>query len=204
MKVIFRKMIKLYKSKGLKAVISKIINKFYFKEYLYKISIQNKYSYINNDYSLRQLNLKTLDEMILNYPDEIVIDKYNILKERLNSKDEISYIILKAEEIFGYFNVAYNDVMECSANVVINVSADSIYLFDDYTFIKHRRKGVHEFSVLSRLNIGRNAGRKYAYVAIVSGNIPSEKTYGKFLFKKVMQYSCFRIGKIRKSIKKVL
>lgn len=198
------KIIQLYKSKRIKGIVRKIINKFYSEEYLYKANIIDKYSYKNNEFSLQELNLEILNEMIYIYPNEIDMCKYNILKKRLSNHTESTYIVFEEKEICGYFNIAYNDVIESGANLLINVPEDSIYLYDDYTFIKHRRKGVHKFSVINRFNIGKNVGRKYAYVVISLGNIASEKDAENFSFKRIKKYSCFRIGKIKRSFEKVL
>lgn len=191
-------------SNRLKRIISRIINIFYFTEYLYWANIIEKYSYINNELSFIELDLEILNEMIMSYPAELDLNKYSTIKKRLSSVNECTYIVSQNNEICGYYNIAYNNTKELCANVIINVPKDSIYLFDDYTFIKHRGKGAHKFSILSRLNIGKTLGRKYAYVAIFSGNIFSEKAYEKFLFRRIKKYSCFRIGRMKKSIEKVL
>lgn len=151
-----KNLIKSYKSNGIQEVLHKIISKIYLKEYLYKVEITNGYSYTNNKFRLSELNLQILNEMMSNYPGEIDECKYNILKERLKKPDENTYVVFENEEICGYFNIAYKDTKESCANVIINISKDSIYLYDDYTFIKHRGKGVHKFSILSRINMGIN------------------------------------------------
>lgn len=185
-------------------LIVKIKRRFYFKVYIYRADILEEYTHLSHGLSFGTLNLEKLNEMMKNYADEIDENKYRILKDRLSNNNESVFIVYKDKEIMGYFSMAYGDVTESATNAVIRVPQDSIYLFDDYTFKKHRGKGVHQYSILRRLQTGNNMGRKYAYVGIYPHNIVSQKSYMKFSFKRVKIYSCIQLGKIKKTYERVI
>lgn len=199
-----RDIMQIYESKGVKGIFDKVINKFYFKEYMYKISIAGEHYHENNKFSLVKANIDSINEMIRNYPDEVDIDKYNILKERLDAPYEDTYIVCENKEICGYFSVTYKDIKESCANIIIKVPEDSAYLYDDYTFIKHRRKGVQNFAVLAGLSISKNAGKKYVYLAAYSSNIATARECEKFSFQKIKEYKCFRVGNIKRTFERAL
>ena len=185
-------------------IILKIIRRFYFKVYIYKADILDEYIYRSHGLSFGKLNLERLNKMMKSYSDEIDENKYEILKERLSSNNESVFIVYKDEEIMGYFNMAYSDVTESITGAVISVPQDSVYFFDDYTFKKHRGKGVHEYSIFRRLQRSSNLGRKYAYVGIYPHNIISQKSYMKFSFKRVKIYSCLKLGKIKRTYERAI
>lgn len=202
-KLKLKTIIQIYNEQGLNGVKRKIAAKFYMKEYLYKADIMD-YNYCDHKFSLVDLNLGILDKMYKEYSRELDVFKYNILKDRLSMPSQKTFIVYENEDICGYFSISYIDVKESCANVTIKVPVESMYLFDDYTFEKHRGKGVHKFSILGRLIQGKNSGCKTAYVAIFAGNLSSEKAYERFSFRKIKKYSCFRFGKIKKTFEKVL
>ncbi|HFJ9293034.1 GNAT family N-acetyltransferase [Bacillus sp. RZ2MS9] len=181
----------------MKKLYSKIYGKFFLIINEYSLHIENYKITIDSGYTLKEMNKDILMELKKQYYNEIDQKKYEILLERLlNTYNEIGYVVVnKQEEICGYYHLVKNEMKSGGLGRRINLSNDTVVLFDDYTFLKHRGKGVHKYSIEARITKAQKMGFKKANVLVYEGNIPSEKAYTSFNFKKSIRYKVLKVLK---------
>lgn len=193
----------LIKNKDFKEISKRIKNKFLTRIYSYRLNLNN-FSCKNTSYEYRAvyLNHRLLKRMASEYKDELDNEKVKILKEAIGNIFYKPYVILDREnQIYGYYHIAYRDIFDSLSNTTIEVKKNYIYLYDGYTFKKHRRKGAIEFALKSALINAQKKGYHYAIVNVLDGNYASENAIYKYGFKKYMKYDCYHIGFIKKTFK---
>lgn len=197
---------KIIKDEGVLGIVDQLKQKVLTKTFGYilildEIDYEQKY-----EYKLLSMTMEILNNMMNENRNEIEIDKFNILINRIeNNKFQKAFVIKNNEEqICGYFHMSYKDARDGCINYNIKVNSDTVYLFDDYTFEKFRGKGVHKFSIIARLKIAKLQGYKKAIVNIISNNIHSEKSYINIGFKKNIKYIYYHILKFNKTFEKVI
>lgn len=152
-------------------------------------------------YSLEPMTLEILGEMYRQHTEEIGPRKYDILKNRVEARDEeAGFIVASGADVCGYFHILYGRrYCENMSGLVLSLDRDTGVLFDDYTFAPFRRRGIHQFAVRSRLRIMREKGYAKAVALIMENNEPSEKTYMHVGFTQVARTYCFRLGKFKRA-----
>lgn len=182
---IIKKIIKLYKK-----IITKIKNDIFTEFYLYKIELEN-INFKKNNFILKKISFTELE--LLNKINEIDKKRIEILKDRsFNYEEMLNYVVVESDEILGYFSLLLkSNENNPYVSSKLRIPKESTYLFDDYTVKKHRKKGVHSFSVLSRLKISKDLNYKEARVLIDKRNYFSQKTYESLGFIKI--YKIYRI-----------
>lgn len=186
--MIYKKIKKILKNEGIIGIKKRILNKLYIKMFLYEIDLNffKEINLNNNNYQLLKIDENILKK--IKNIDEISARKSQILKDRvLNYKETLNYVVInKQKEIMGYFCLALKNTKKNPyIHRQLEISENTSYLFDDYTFLNYRQKGVHYFSVKKRLEISSKKGYKKSRVMIYCSNIPSQKTYEKLGFKKI-------------------
>ena len=129
-----------------------------------------------SDFVLRPLNKQVLKRMCIAYRSELTDRKIAILRSRIGSS-EIGYVVCLGDDICGYFHMTYADYYCPLLNRVHVVSSGEVHLFDDYTFSKWRRRGVHRYSVIARMQVARELGSEIAQANIWATNGPSIRVY---------------------------
>lgn len=178
--------------------VNRIINKLLIIEHQYRIKISDFKIYIDyhQEFTFGKLLLSDLQLIRKYYNDEITYNKYLILKNRINESDvEVFYVKDKNSDILGYFCMSYKNIKENGINKTIKVIKDSVYLFDEYVFFKHRGKGVQRYAIINRLKEAVKMNKEYAIVNSYSWNIKSISNYKKIGFTKYKRYYYFKIIK---------
>lgn len=179
-------------------------NKFYYSVYGYGMELPNlppklEESSRSHAYELQPMTLEVLERMRSEHPDEMDEDKHMILRERiLYSVSETGYVVTDQEGICGYFHLTTVSMNTGIVNKRIALGEDGIGFFDDYTFERHRGKGIHKFSVDQRIRLAVEMGYSKAIVFIYAGNTPSEKTYQQFGFLPYINYKAMTVGKYKR------
>lgn len=176
---------------GISGAFKAIIRRFYVTVFEYEVSIKHiNHKNFSNDFRLIELNSELLDCMSAEYSDEITTKNIKEFQETLlPNATNACYLVLDNNNICGYYHIAFGEGYDSCVNYIIPNEVDDIYLFNDYTFKKHRGKGSHSFSIYSRLLIGKDMGYSRARVHIIKGNTFSEKAYLKFGFVKCKKIS---------------
>ena len=184
----------------MKNIIDKVIKKFYVRGYYYKLDLCDAQHIDLDGHRLVELDEDTLDVMKKEYQNELTDRKYNILKSRLdeNSSEKAYVVINKENEVCGYYNIAYKEVYSSVFKCNMPDVEGNVHLFDQYTFVKHRKKGIHTFAVGECINVVKDQGYKSATTCIVDKNIPSEKTNTKIGFKKYKKIDTYKLKKLNK------
>ena len=185
---------------GITGFLKAILRRFYITEFEYKVSTKHlRHKNFSNDFKLIKLNSELLDLLRSEYSDEMTPKKIKEFQETLLPKStNTCFLVLLKNNICGYYHIAFGEGYDSCVNYIIPNEVDNIYLFNDYTFKKHRGKGAHSFSIYSRLLIGKNMGYSTASVHIIKGITFSEKAYLKYGFikeKKNHYAQYFRIQK---------
>lgn len=179
-------------------VLRKINNKYLTVVYGYilenKVCIEEIESL---NYKFKEIEEIDLEYMRINYKDEFNSRKYEILKNRLSNDKIKGFIVVENDEICGYFHVSNVPVFDTCINKEVVIPKDSVYFFDDYTFNKFRKKKVHQYSIIKRVNYCNNIN-KNCCVNIIYGNIASENSYKKLGFNKYIKYKYYKIFKFTK------
>lgn len=198
---IVEKIIRILKNEGIIGVYKRVKNKMITISYGYELNL-NRVSLAKQQYIIKRMSLKILDEMYRVYSDEISISKYDILKNRIKSIDhEVGYVVINNNgEICGYYHMSYKNTLDTTINFDVRVNDGAVYLFDSYTFTRYRGKGAHKYSINKRLLIAIEKGYKKAILNVVSGNIISEKAVSRFGFKKYIIYKYYHIKRYKKTV----
>ncbi|MGY1464915.1 hypothetical protein ACW4EZ_26815 [Bacillus toyonensis] len=195
------------KNKGVRGTFRSIKEKILTISHGYQLDL-TKYNSTSGkevySYRLLRMNIAHLTSVKNLYSDELSDNKYKILEERiLHSQVHLPYVVEDEEgNICGYFHIAHGETRDGTINSNIKVNDGSVYLFDDYTFIDKRGKGVHKFSVLSRLELAKELNCSIAIVNILSNNMYSKRTYISIGFNKCISYYYIHFSKFRKTISK--
>ncbi|MFA7450081.1 MAG: GNAT family N-acetyltransferase [Bacteroidales bacterium] len=176
------------KEKSVIGLFTRALNFVYKKGYIYKISLENLSLMHGESFEFKKMSLLNLEQIHKTYSSEFSSDKFKIISKRLHQSDnEIPYIVFYNNNIAGYYHIAYKDNFDTTLKIPAINDKNNIHLFDDYTFKAFRGKGVHKFSICSRLKLGKSKGYKTASVHILKGNKFSEKAYVRLGFYKVME-----------------
>lgn len=179
-------------NEGYYELLKSISRNIYISEFVYKVKLEPFDVAFSDSLIFSEMTLSDLCEAKATYHKEINPYKYAIIYDRIvkNSSDKV-YLVRYEGNIAGYFHIAFEDNYDTCTNVYIENISDNIHLFDDYTFKDYRGKGVHNFSIYSRLKLGLDKGFKTATVHILKDNIFSIKAYRKNGFIVVKKISVY-------------
>ncbi len=198
------------RNRSMKTIIKKIKTKFFTVSNGYILNLNNynmvPYEEKYNFYALMPMQMYHLKKMIESYGNQVGSYKYEILKKRITEQDKhIPYVVVDKEgDLYGYFHLSIGDTRDGTINIDVQVSKNTVYLFDDYTFLEKRGKGVHKFSVYSRLELAKKLGYSKAIVNILKGNLYSEKSYKGLGFIKNLVYYYVHILNFKKTFTRVV
>ena len=189
---------------GIIGFFKAILRRFYITEFEYKVSIKHiNHKNFSNDFKMIKLNSELLNLLQSEYSDEMTPKKIKEFQETLLPKcTNTCFLVLLKNNICGYYHIAFGEGYDSCVNYIIPNEVDNIYLFNDYTFKKHRGKGAHSFSIYSRLLIGKDMGYSTASVHIIKGITFSEKAYLKFGFVKCKKITMVNILKFKRTFVK--
>jgi len=162
------------------SIIKKITNRFYKIIYQYSAHIDHEIlNHENHFFYLIKMTEEDVEKMHKVFPEEFSLYKRNVLLNRFKQSNIISFIVKEEDNICGYFHIDTKEIYDSLINFRQTLPEKYVYLFDDYTFIKHRGKGVHAFSIAERLKFCKTMGFEFAKTHIMAGNLFSEKAYLK-------------------------
>lgn len=183
----------------------KFIKKHIHCAYKYAINLDNLNIDISYEFKLKNLNINHLDLIRSFYPSESDKTKQDLLLKRINDKSkDIFCVIDNFENICGIFSLSYTDTFIYEMNEIIHLNNEECYLFDDYTFIEHRRRGVQTFSVKARCDMAKKSGYKKAFVIVDKDNKPSRKSMENAGFKCEEKYYFITVKNFRKLLIRLL
>lgn len=167
--------------------------------YKYVINLDNLILDISYDFKLKNLSINDVDLIRSFYPSESDKTKHDLLLKRIDDKNkDVFCVIDKFENICGIFSLSYIDTFIYEINDIIHLNNEECYLFDDYTFIEHRRRGVQTFSVKARCDMAHKSGYKKAFVIVDKDNKPSRKSMENAGFKCEEKYYFITVKNFRK------
>lgn len=185
------KLIEIYnkiKKNGLKKSYEILKEKIYITLYLYEIDLEkfSDNSLKTYSYKFMEINQDILKKIREN--KEISKQKFEILKDRIiNFKETMNYVVLDINDnIVGYFSISLKNTQN-NPYIPRNLTIleESSYFFDDYTFEKYRRMGVHSYSLLKRMEISKKLGKKKSIILTYLSNKNAQNTIEKVGMKKV-------------------
>ncbi|MDL2310520.1 GNAT family N-acetyltransferase [Peptostreptococcaceae bacterium OttesenSCG-928-C18] len=187
------------RSKGLRGSLVSITSRFYSKNYLIKVNISDAHK-IKNDYKIKEIN-QEINEYLKDNEDEFKIAKYEQFKERISKDNITGYVIYSKNEVAGYLWTMTGEMEEGLTGYVKKLQDDEMYIYDGYTFEKHRRLGMGH-SLISIVLKERSNKYKIAYGIVDSLNYKSTGMLQKVGFKKHGIIYTFKI--FGKKFKKVV
>jgi hypothetical protein len=192
------------RGKGINGVFKAVFAKIYARAYLYKLTLPTPLNFPESKLKLEPLTLNRLEGVYQMYPSEISKSQYELLKKRLeNASTEKTYIIVDdLNQVYGYYHIAIADCLETGTNYHVKVEPQTIYLFDDYTFVRWRGLGAHKVSILARLRIAWEQGCTSATVIIMKRNRHSEQAYQKIGFTKFKEITFYNMVLFRRTVVK--
>lgn len=199
------KLCKTYKAEGLKGVRDKISSSFYTRYYLYIIELHpgiaeqlQKYP----QFDFIPLDSKLLQRMYEEFESEISQRKYRELIDRLldDSTDKCYLVLDKQQRIYGFYCLSFGDNIDEELNFIVPANNDTLYVFDDYTFINRRGKKAQQFAILSKFKIAYDMGYKYANGIAMKGNKGSEKTSENIGFQRCKVIDYYNIFGFKKNV----
>ncbi|WP_109473112.1 GNAT family N-acetyltransferase [Ornithinimicrobium cavernae] len=131
--------------------------------------------------SLEDATAEVLDLMREAYPKDFNARKHQLLLDRLTHPADRTLIIRDEHgEACGYCHITDENTENARIRLPIKVSARQAYLWDDQVFARHRRRGLHAFSIARRLELLAEQGRTEALTIISRPNEASRRSYGAF------------------------
>lgn len=192
---------KKIRSKGINGVIKAVIGKVYTRAYMYKLEIPTPLTFPDIKVKLEPLTLDRLETVYQVYSAEIPNDKYQLLQKRLeqDSTDKTYIIVDSLDQVYGYYHIAFGDGHAASVNYHVKAEPRTIYMFDDYTFMRWRGLGAHKISIWSRLQLALEQGYTTAVVVIKKGNLHSEQAYQRIGFTKCKELTYYNLTLFRRT-----
>jgi hypothetical protein len=172
----------------LKGSIRRMERRIYGNYQMYRFDLtkmQLPSSELKHSFMLIPMNKESCREMIRANEEEISESQQIRLMNRLKSGSPEKAYILKdsAGETLGYYCAAYGVQLAFNKSRYVSMP-ENVYLFDDYTFERHRNKGAHQSAILARMRIAGKIGYQSATAMIASDNTYSIKAYQKCGFSK--------------------
>jgi len=182
----FKKVTKIYIKERINGKIAKLADLVYKKTEIYFRCIDGDlYPLPKADLQMVPMSQKTLVQMVQDFGSEITAEKWQKLDSRLdpNSTERVYLVIEKEKTIMGFYCIKCGEFYDENTRCLFPAWDSNIYLFDAYTFIKHRNKGSQKFATLALLAEGQRLGFKTATVMVNSANKHSKTSVLKAGFK---------------------
>ena len=201
MDLIIAKIYSTLKESGVQGIKKKITEKFHQRYYVYRSDLKP------HEIKYEAFHFVPMDEMLLQeifveFKDEIPDEKYRILKARIRPEStDLCYAVLDDESrIYGHYCISTGDNYEPVMDLIISANDEELYFFDDYTFIKRRGRKAQHYSILKRQEIAREMGYKAAKSIILRGNTASERAYNSAGFYRIKKIDSFKVGQYKKNL----
>lgn len=161
------------------------------------------YKPVDLEIDFRRLDLKDFDEASESEINKSWFSdkKMERIKSVINLLNQNSYGYFEGGELacYGWINsnIANNKVGD------FTFSEYDAFLWDGYTSPVFRGKGLHDASILYRLNKAKEMGKKYVWSDVYPYNMASARNYVKQGFEPVFEFQGIKLknGKIYKRIK---
>ena len=173
-------MFNIIKNEGISGVVARVRHRVYLKTFLYKTTIPAHDDALTRyPYTALPLSQDLIAAMEREHPTEFLAEKkQQFLKTLVPGSTNRVYVTLDSTgEIMNHSCVSFADNYEPRLGYQITSIPENIYIYDCYTFEKHRKKGAQKFSILSLFKEARSNGCKTATCMIDEGNIFSEKAF---------------------------
>lgn len=198
------KMFNILKNEGVSGVVARVRHRMYLKTFLYKTTIP-EYDDALAGYPFTTLPLSEdlIAAMAREHPTEFTKEKKQQFSKTLvsGSTDRVYVTIDSTGESMNHSCVSYADNYEPRLRYKIISIPENVYIFDCYTFEKHRNKGVQKFSILSLFKEARLLGCKTATCMIDEGNFLSEKVFMATGFERIGHVATYNFLFFKKTIK---
>ena len=136
---------------------------------------------LDAEFQLVEADIDKVHQMKTLYPALLSDGKYRVLLDRLEQTTERCYVIQDEQgAVYGYAHMALDDHINTRISHRVRVSDSQVYLFDDHIFKPHRRRGLHAYSIASRLRLAASMGRAEAITTISRTNTASIASYQRF------------------------
>ncbi|WP_100065074.1 GNAT family N-acetyltransferase [Miniphocaeibacter massiliensis] len=168
------KILKKIKDKGIKGVFISLSSRFYSKNYLMKLNIE-KLQIKKTIYKIKKINREIIEEL-KESTEEFTHTKYKQFYEKIDSLNNIGYVIYYEDEIAGYSWTMTEEIKEGLTGYESKLSHDELYIYDVYIFEKYRKFGLGTNLIDSIL---QNSLGKYKIIYVIVDNI-NFKSKGMF------------------------
>jgi len=163
----------VYRQEGIKGIYDRILGRFYQRTNVYCRDISGPLPELGrNDLVHAEITPEMLAHMIREYGPEIPAEMQKKLAGRLEpGAKERAYAVMEHDgAILGYYCLSYRDIYDSNTDFYYPAREGNMYLFDGYTFIKHRNKGAQKFNTLAVLAVGKRQGLFTATVMVSDKN----------------------------------
>lgn len=128
---------------------------------------------------LKELDAQLL-EQLARWGKELNARKKAILASRIDHPTQTCWVILADGEAAGYCHVSWESTVNERIHHPVRLRSDEVYLYDSYVFRKFRRRGLHHFSILRRLELAAERGKQRAVTIISRTNTPSRRSFAGY------------------------
>lgn len=163
----------------MKNLLTKIIIQFYRKFNFYQLELDENYQ---KDNSVKKIDSKILQRIKEQNPVEFTNRKYKIFEERINSDNEVGYVLIINNQIAAYAFIAVNNFYEGTSGYRATLPENTVYLFDLTTFNSFKRQGCMKRLIESIFCTYHDFGYKYARTIVSFDNKPSNSLMKSFDF----------------------
>jgi hypothetical protein len=193
MKKLFKDVGSFIKNRGLKIAFFKfllvLINPLVSIRTVCKLDLSsiNWERFIGGKFFITKMDLHDLDFISVKYKNELPKNRYNVLKELINSPDSECYKIMNnSGEICAYGCMKYRaKEYEKMFKKIHNLDlSKNAYILRNYTFKKFRNQRIQSFAYYERFKILAAKGFESVIVRIAKYNFASEVQCEKMGFKK--------------------
>lgn len=179
--------LKVYRGEGIRGITAKVIGIIYQRTDVYFSLINVEFRPCpKTDLKFISLSPERLAEMVKQYCSELRDETWQRLAGRLepDSTERVYLVTGTDNDIMGFYCIKNGEFFDENTGYLFPSRDGNMYLYDAYTFIKHRGKGSQKFATLALLEEGQKLGFKTATVMVNSANKHSEISVLKAGFKK--------------------
>jgi GNAT superfamily N-acetyltransferase len=134
-------------------------------------------------YELLEATPQLLDEARAGLPAILTDRKHAILADRLAGGVERVFLARDADGTWlGWSHMVRGSGPNTRIHHTLRLRPDEVYLYDDAVDPRQRRRGVHTFMILRRMELAAQEGCTRAVTTITDRNRPSIRSYKKLGF----------------------
>ena len=207
--------IRTHRERGLKGLVATTMNvvlgparrgvgRIVTVRYVYKVDLDKaKPPPEGTGLSFEEADIATLERMYSTYESEMSPRRYERLRQVVLGPSSSCHVVRNTSgDYCGYCCLAFG--REDHAGVFGKISGVDVhsngYLFRDYTFKKHRCRGIHAFGICSRLTILRDKGYKTATTRVARGNVAAKRSYSRVGFeRRLVEFHFHLLGRFPNS-----